>query len=170
MDYLRNHKDELKGIWQSRDEVKKTCFWEKYGNVAQLLFVKLDDALLKAMVHFWDPTYKCFMFNDVDMAPTIEEYSTFLHYDFRYPPRIYWKKNVNFWGPLANLMGLPVDTVKARLKDKNGPYISWSNIRDAMGKATRDRHLVLFTFVAYGLIVFPKSLGYVSVELADFLF
>ncbi|MBA0754526.1 hypothetical protein Gogos_021982 [Gossypium gossypioides] len=25
-------------------------------------------------------------------------------------------------------MGLPVDTMKARLKDKNGPYISWSNI------------------------------------------
>ncbi|MFQ6629086.1 hypothetical protein Gotur_008003 [Gossypium turneri] len=25
-------------------------------------------------------------------------------------------------------MGLPIDTMKARLKDKNGPYIYWSNI------------------------------------------
>ncbi|MBA0845245.1 hypothetical protein Goarm_005851, partial [Gossypium armourianum] len=33
-------------------------------------------------------------------------------------------------------MGLPIDTMKARLKDKNGPYIYWSNIRDAMGKAS----------------------------------
>ncbi|MBA0811032.1 hypothetical protein Gohar_002969 [Gossypium harknessii] len=39
-----------------------------------------------------------------------------------------------------------------------------------MGKACGNRHLALFTFSVYGLIVFPKSLGYVSVLLADFLF
>ncbi|PPD86647.1 hypothetical protein GOBAR_DD16416 [Gossypium barbadense] len=44
-------------------------------------------------------------------------------------------------------MGLPVDTVKARLKDKNGLCISWSNIRDAMGKANGDRHLALLAFI-----------------------
>ncbi|MBA0845715.1 hypothetical protein Goarm_023038 [Gossypium armourianum] len=32
-------------------------------------------------------------------------------------------------------MGLLVDAVKARLKYKNDPCISWSDIRDAMGKA-----------------------------------
>ncbi|MFQ6634303.1 hypothetical protein Gotur_011361 [Gossypium turneri] len=67
-------------------------------------------------------------------------------------------------------MGLPVDMVKARLKDTNGSCISWSDIRDAMGKASGDRHLALFAFAIYRLIVFPKALGYVSVELADFLF
>ncbi|MBA0786352.1 hypothetical protein Gotri_028069 [Gossypium trilobum] len=39
-----------------------------------------------------------------------------------------------------------------------------------MGKANGDRHLELFAFTVYGLIMFPKALGYVSVELADFLF
>ncbi|MBA0626778.1 hypothetical protein Godav_004382 [Gossypium davidsonii] len=115
-------------------------------------------------------TYRCFMFNEVDMVSTIKKYSTLLHYDFRYPLRIYWKWYVNFRGPLVSLMGFPIDTVKGRLKDKNDPCISWSNIRDVMGKANSDRHLVLFTFAVYGLIVFPKALGYVSVELADFLF
>ncbi|MBA0748047.1 hypothetical protein Gogos_004903 [Gossypium gossypioides] len=104
------------------------------------------------------------------MVPTIEEYSTLLYYDLRNPLRISWKQNVDFRGPLANLMGLPVDMIKARLKDKNGPCISWSDIRDVMGKASGDRHLALFAFAVYGLIVLPKSLGYVSVELADFLF
>ncbi|MBA0847124.1 hypothetical protein Goshw_013008 [Gossypium schwendimanii] len=99
-------------------------FRDKYGDVAQVLFVKPDDALLKVMVHFWDLIYKCFTFNEVDMVPTIEEYSTLSHYDFRDPFRIYWKQNVGFRGPLANLMGLPVGMVKARLKGKNGPYIS----------------------------------------------
>ncbi|MBA0792950.1 hypothetical protein Gohar_017399 [Gossypium harknessii] len=62
---------------------------DKYGGVAQLLFVKQDNALLKAMVHFWDPAYRCFMFNKMDTVPTIEEYSTLLHYDFRDLLRIY---------------------------------------------------------------------------------
>ncbi|KAK8346539.1 hypothetical protein V6Z12_A07G222300 [Gossypium hirsutum] len=84
------------------------------------------------MVRFWDPTYRYFTFNEVDMVLTIMEYSTLLHYDFRDPLRIYWK--------------------------------------DAMGKASGDRQLALFLFAVYGLIVFPKALGYVSVELADFLF
>ncbi|MBA0839195.1 hypothetical protein Goarm_004953, partial [Gossypium armourianum] len=130
-----------------------TRFRDKYGDVAQLLCVKSDDALLKATVHFWDHTNRCFTFNKVDMVPTIEEYSTLLYYDFRNLLRIYWKQNVNFRGPLANLMGLLVDTVKARLKNKNGPCISWSDIRDVMGKACGDRHLSLFAFAIDGLIV-----------------
>ncbi|MFQ6622457.1 hypothetical protein Gotur_002304 [Gossypium turneri] len=85
----RNLEDNLNGIWQSWDKVKKTRFRDKYGGVAQLLFVKQDNALLKAMVHFWDPAYRCFMFNKMDTVPTIEEYSTLLHYDFRDLLRIY---------------------------------------------------------------------------------
>ncbi|KAK5842827.1 hypothetical protein PVK06_005230 [Gossypium arboreum] len=50
MDCRRNIKDELKGIWQSWDEAKKTYFRDKYGNVAQLLFIKPYDALLKRKV------------------------------------------------------------------------------------------------------------------------
>ncbi|MFQ6643458.1 hypothetical protein Gotur_018215 [Gossypium turneri] len=34
-----------------------------------------------------------------------------------------------------------------------------------MGKASSDRHLTLFAFAVYGLIVFPKALGYVFVPL-----
>ncbi|MBA0853015.1 hypothetical protein Goshw_012499 [Gossypium schwendimanii] len=32
MDYKRNHKDKLNGIWQSWNGAKKTCFWDKYGH------------------------------------------------------------------------------------------------------------------------------------------
>ncbi|MBA0868580.1 hypothetical protein Goshw_015848 [Gossypium schwendimanii] len=60
---------------------------------------------------------------------------------------VYTIENIDFRRPLANLMGLPVDIVKARLKDKNGLCISWSNIRDAMGKANGDRHLALLASI-----------------------
>ncbi|MBA0810443.1 hypothetical protein Gohar_002439 [Gossypium harknessii] len=32
--------------------------------------------------------------------------------------------------------------------------------KDAMGKASSDRHLALFAFAVYGLVGFPKALGY----------
>ncbi|MBA0556161.1 hypothetical protein Golob_026287, partial [Gossypium lobatum] len=59
-------------------------------------------------------------------------------------------------------MGLLVGTMKARLKDKNGLCISSAHIRATMGKASNDRHLALFEFTFYGLIVLLKALGYVS--------
>ncbi|MBA0785710.1 hypothetical protein Gotri_025542, partial [Gossypium trilobum] len=75
-----------------------------------------------------------------------------------------------FLRTLSQPDGITCRYVKARLKYKNGPCISWSDIRDAMGKASYYRHLALFAFSIYGLIAFPKALGYVSVGLADFLF
>ncbi|KAK5836280.1 hypothetical protein PVK06_012054 [Gossypium arboreum] len=47
MDCRKNHEDELKGIWQSWGEANKMGFRDKYGDAAQLLFVKPDDALLR---------------------------------------------------------------------------------------------------------------------------
>ncbi|MBA0700678.1 hypothetical protein Goari_022000 [Gossypium aridum] len=106
---------------------------------------------LKEIWQSWDATKKthfqdkCFTFNKLDIVPTIKKYSTLLHYDFRDPLRLYWKQDIDFLGPLAHLMGLP------------------SDIRDAMGKANGDRHLALFTFAIYKLIMFPKAIGYVTV-------
>ncbi|MBA0577367.1 hypothetical protein Golob_025150 [Gossypium lobatum] len=125
-------------------------FQDMYSDVAQLMFVKPNGALLKAMVRFWDPTYRCFTFNEVDMDILEAEH--------------------RFMRTLSQYDGITCRYVKARLKYKNGPCISWSDIRDAMGKASGDRYLVLFVFSVYGLIVVPKALGYVSVGLADFLF
>ncbi|MBA0683523.1 hypothetical protein Goari_025176 [Gossypium aridum] len=107
LDCRRNHEDVFKGIWKSWDKAKKTHFQDKYGNVAQFLFVKPDDALLKRSAQ------------DI------------LKVKRRFP------------GTLSQSDGIT----------SNG-----------------DRHLSLFAFAVYGLIVFPKALGYVSVELADFLF
>ncbi|MBA0702221.1 hypothetical protein Goari_027122 [Gossypium aridum] len=81
----------------------------------------------------------------MDMVPIIEEYSTLLHHDFKDLLRIYWKQNVNFWGPLANLMGLP------------------SDIRDDMGKTSDDKYLTLFAFAVCRLIMFLKALACVRV-------
>ena len=29
-------------------------------------------------MHFWDPSYRCFTFGDIDMTPTLKEYAQIL--------------------------------------------------------------------------------------------
>jgi hypothetical protein len=35
---------------------------------------------IKALFYFWDPNYKCFTFENIDMTPTFEEYSGILDF------------------------------------------------------------------------------------------
>ena len=55
--------------------VDETLFERKYGWIALLMKISIKMSLVKALIHFWDPSYRCFTFKDVDMTPTIEEYA-----------------------------------------------------------------------------------------------
>ena len=70
----------------------------KYGEIALLLNVKVDWQLIKAIMPFWDSSYRCFTFNQEDMTPTIEEYSFMLRIEPRNVDKVLWKKvkNVGF--------------------------------------------------------------------------
>ncbi|MED6212366.1 hypothetical protein PIB30_082559 [Stylosanthes scabra] len=35
--------------------------------------------MLRAMLQFWDPSYRCFTFNQLDLTPSIEEYAKLLN-------------------------------------------------------------------------------------------
>ncbi|MFQ6663513.1 hypothetical protein Gotur_031015 [Gossypium turneri] len=75
---------------QSREgDCEIACFDSSLLHIVRMECRMNHKDLLKAMVHFWDPTYRCFTFNEVDMVRTIEEYSTLLHYDFRDPLKVY---------------------------------------------------------------------------------
>ncbi|MBA0794414.1 hypothetical protein Gohar_018745 [Gossypium harknessii] len=60
-----------------------------------------------------------------------------------------------------------MDCSRNRKDELKGIWQSWDKAKqthfwekDAMGKASDDRHLSLLVFAIYGLIVFPKALGY----------
>ena len=58
---------------------KKDKFQAKYNNIVYLLFILIDTPMLKAMLHFQDPSYCCFTFNQLGMTPTIEDYDELLN-------------------------------------------------------------------------------------------
>ena len=36
--------------------------------------VEVLSPAVRAIVHFWDPDYRCFSFGSIDLCPTMEEY------------------------------------------------------------------------------------------------
>ena len=58
---------------------KKHEFQHKYRNLPYLLFVPIDTLMLKAMLHFLDPSYHCFTFNQHDVTLTIKVYDELLN-------------------------------------------------------------------------------------------
>ncbi|KAL3611184.1 hypothetical protein D5086_002204 [Populus alba] len=54
--------------------VDKDAFFRKYGRLMEIAKVEVLSPAVRALVHFWDPEYRCFSFGSIDLCPTIEEY------------------------------------------------------------------------------------------------
>lgn len=50
----------------------------KYGKVLDLLSVPVQKKALTALAQFFDPTFRCFQFQDFQLALTLEEFSKIL--------------------------------------------------------------------------------------------
>ncbi|KAG8483737.1 hypothetical protein CXB51_023546 [Gossypium anomalum] len=74
----QNELQELRDIWARWDEEAKQSFYQSYGDISYLLDIKVDKHLFRAMVQFWNAAYKCFTFGEVDLVPTLEEYTVLL--------------------------------------------------------------------------------------------
>ncbi|MBA0748069.1 hypothetical protein Gogos_004924, partial [Gossypium gossypioides] len=59
------------------DKIKQ-LFCCEYGDLPYLLDVKVDKYIFQALTQYWNLAYSCFTFGKVDLAPTVEEYTTLL--------------------------------------------------------------------------------------------
>ena len=69
---------ELTDIWKQCSIEKENAISAKYDDIALLLSIEVDEQLIKAIIPYWDPSYRCFTFNQKDMTSTIKEYATLL--------------------------------------------------------------------------------------------
>ena len=53
-------------------------FRKCYGTLLTILNINIDEGLLKTLVQFYDPVYRCFTIPDYQLMPTLEEYTNFL--------------------------------------------------------------------------------------------
>ena len=99
---------ELKTIWESWTVERQNVFTAKYGDIALLLPVEVDEQLFKAIILFWDPSYRCFTFNHENLTPTVEEYAALLRISRPNPNKVFWKKSkkIPFRKKLAQMMNI----------------------------------------------------------------
>ena len=110
----------MKEIWAQWDDEVKQLFYSNYGDWPYLFDIKVDEHLFRALAQFWNPAYSCFTFGEIDLMPTIEEYTALLRC-----PRIQvdkvFSKAVNvptFVKKLVNILGMSEQWVSARVKQK----------------------------------------------------
>ncbi|KAG8481800.1 hypothetical protein CXB51_027203 [Gossypium anomalum] len=74
----QNNLQELKEIWDQWGNETKQLFYGNYGDLPYFLDVQVDEHLFRALAQFWNPAYSCFTFGEVDLVPTVEEYTALL--------------------------------------------------------------------------------------------
>ncbi|KAL4376521.1 hypothetical protein GQ457_02G024590 [Hibiscus cannabinus] len=121
----------LKTIWDNWGHEMRSAFKRDYGDIAHLLYVPIDETLLQALVKYWNPYYRCFTFGNVDLTPTIKEYSALIKCSKNDKDRVYSKSNKNkpFRGKLEKLLGaLPCWVENQVAKNNQNEYIKWEGI------------------------------------------
>ncbi|KAG8480417.1 hypothetical protein CXB51_025094 [Gossypium anomalum] len=129
---------ELREIWNSWNDEIKQFFYCNYGDLPYLLDLKVDKYLFRARAQFWNPAYSCFTFGGIDLVPTVEEYMALLN-------------------------------CPTRIKQKgDSKCIPWGNLRDLiLAHPDLKKRVDVFALSIYGLVVFPKALGYVDEAVSD---
>ena len=70
---------QLLDCWERLSFHDQINFQKQYGDLSHLLKIRVQHACFQAMIGFWDPEYRCFTFDTVDMTPIIEEYESLLN-------------------------------------------------------------------------------------------
>ena len=165
--------EKLKAIWDRWTEERQDAFVAKYDDIALLLPIEVDEQLLKAIILFWDPSYRCFTFNQEDLTPTVEEYTALLRITSPNPDKVFWKKakKVPFRKKLAQMMNVDASLLVSvtRLKGKNECVQCDFLVRYMIENNDDDRVIDIFGLVVYGILIFPQSQGYVDAAVVDLI-
>ena len=73
-DLTQNYLFDFATLWEQFGISKNKKFLETYDDIASLILVPMEKPLLRAVMRFWDLSYRCFTFGKNDLVPTIEEY------------------------------------------------------------------------------------------------
>ncbi|KAL1162669.1 hypothetical protein V6Z11_A07G218500 [Gossypium hirsutum] len=159
-DYTRisvtqNNLQELKEIWDHWGNETKQLFYDNYGDLPYLLDIQ-----------FWNPAYSCFTFGEVDLVPTVEEYTALLRCPRFQSDKIYSRAACvpTFWKKLIAITGMSEQWITARIKEKGEcKCISWDDLKDLiLTHPDKTKKVDIFALSLYGQMVFPRALGYVD--------
>ncbi|KAG8503593.1 hypothetical protein CXB51_001622 [Gossypium anomalum] len=129
--------------------------WNQWGNETKQLFY----------------AYSCFTFGKVDLVPTVEEYTALLRCPRFQIDRIYSRAASvpTFWKKLMTITGMSEQWTTARIKEKGEcKCISWDALKGLiLTHPDETKRVDVFALSLYGLMVFPRALGYMDEATTD---
>ncbi|KAH1055938.1 hypothetical protein J1N35_034003, partial [Gossypium stocksii] len=107
----------------------------------------------------------------VDLVPTVEEYTALLHCPNSQVDKVYSRATCvpTFVRKLMNITGMSEQWVTARIKQKcECKCILWKVLKDLiLVHPDMKKRVDVFALSIYGLMIFPRTLGYVDEVVSD---
>ncbi|KAG8491472.1 hypothetical protein CXB51_014679 [Gossypium anomalum] len=120
---------------------------------------------------FWNPAYSCFTFGEVDLVPTLEEYTTLLRCLRIQGNKAYVRATnlLTFVKKLMMITGMSEQWAAARIQQRgDGKCIPWASLRDLiLAYPDVKRRVDVLALSIYGLVIFPKAIEHIDEAVAD---
>ena len=129
--------------------------------------------MVKAIILFWDSSYRCFTFNWEDLILIVEENAALLRISPPNPDKIFWKKSkkVPFRKKLAKMMNVDASIFVPiiRQKEKN-ECVQYDFLESFIIENNHDNRIIdIFALVVYETLIFLQSSGYVDATIVDLI-
>ena len=144
-------------------DVEKDIFFRKYGRLMEIAKVEVLNPAVRALVHFWDPNYRCFSFGSIDLCPTMEEYGMLTEFPNDLY-RIYFPLRYDKIIPeLSKLLRIPS---LERFLEKKVAGLKWKTLEFELEQRSGSEKERLIALGIFGLVLFPSWTGIISLEAA----
>jgi len=138
-------------------------FFRKYRRLVEIAKVEVLSPAVRALVHFWDPDYRCFSFGSIDLCPTMEEYGMLT--EFPNPLyRIYFPMRSEKIIP--ELLKLLRTSNLEFFLEKIAIGLKWKILEIELEKKSGSEKERLIALGIFGLVLFPSQTRVVSLDAA----
>jgi hypothetical protein len=138
-------------------------FFRKYRRLVEIAKVEVLSPAVRALVHFWDPDYRCFSFGSIDLCPTMEEYGMLT--EFPNPLyRIYFPMRSEKIIP--ELLKLLRTSNLDFFLEKIAIGLKWKILEIELEKKSGSEKERLIALGIFGLVLFPSQTRVVSLDAA----
>ncbi|KAI5396191.1 hypothetical protein KIW84_062406 [Lathyrus oleraceus] len=144
-------------------------FKQRHGKLLSVLSADVVEGLPSVLVKFYDPLYRCFIFPDYQLVPTLEEYAHLLGIPVPNKVPFSGLEKIPRSHIIAEALHLKKSDIEAHWVKKGGMF--GLNSKFLIGKATSfaqagsvDAFEAIFMWLIYGLALSPNIDGFVDVN------
>lgn len=146
---------------------ERGLFERVYGNILQLLQLDIQEDAVKALSQFYDPDIRCFIFEDFQLSPTLEEYEQIL--GFSRSESVPYQCRGRYYSDqrLSLLLQVGVGDLKVQKERKNRimgfPLSYFEALMKSHAQADRwGPFKQLLALTVFGIVLFPQVENFID--------